>query len=106
VNFVQKFVCGWKQFGVMKMTQVLREFRKYLDSFNPIVRGMFSRAMFQVTLVNEYLRQTVKSWLVIGVVVAVRIFNYFDCRNSLRALAYYHLMDLYGKHHSLHRKWV
>lgn len=65
---------------------------------NPIVRGMFSRAQFQVALCNEYLRQSTPE------LVASRdpqnaseIAAYRDEIRVLRALAYYHLMDMFGK---------
>jgi starch-binding outer membrane protein, SusD/RagB family len=70
-------------------------------SDNPIIRGFFSRAMFQVAIVNEFLRQTTPSKLSSrGVTDAALLADIEDYRNEsrvLRALAYYHLMDLYGK---------
>jgi hypothetical protein len=68
---------------------------------NPVIRGMFSRAMFQVALSNEYLRQTTPEKLSgRGVADQALLANIVDYRNevkALRALAYYHLMDLFGK---------
>jgi starch-binding outer membrane protein, SusD/RagB family len=68
---------------------------------NPIIRGFFSRSMFQVALVNEFLRQTTPSKLSSrGVTDAALLADIEEYRNEsrvLRALAYYHLMDLYGK---------
>lgn len=69
-------------------------------SANPVLQGMFSRAMFQVTLVNEFLRQSapdkVASRGVSGTDLTEMPFYRAEAR-LLRALAYYHLMDLYGK---------
>jgi starch-binding outer membrane protein, SusD/RagB family len=68
---------------------------------NEILLGMFSRAMYEVSLVNEYLRQTSPEKLSErGVTDAALLANISDYRNEvkvLRALAYYHLMDLFGK---------
>ena len=75
--------------------------RNTWTSDNPIIRGFFSRAMFQVAIVNEFLRQTTPSKLSSrGVTDAALLADIEDYRNEsrvLRALAYYHLMDLYGK---------
>ena len=68
---------------------------------NVIVRGMFSRGMFHVALCNEYLRQTTPEKLSSrGVINATLLSDITDYRNemkAMRALAYYHLMDLFGK---------
>lgn len=68
---------------------------------NPIIRGMFSRAMFQVALCNEYLRQTTPEKLssrgVTDASLLSKIVEYRSEIKALRALAYYHLMDLFGK---------
>jgi hypothetical protein len=68
---------------------------------NVIVRGMFSRAMFHVALCNEYLRQTTSDKLSSrGVTNATLLNDIEDYRNeikAMRSLAYYHLMDLFGK---------
>jgi starch-binding outer membrane protein, SusD/RagB family len=75
--------------------------RNTWTSDNPIIRGFFSRAMFQVAIVNEFLRQTTPEKLSSrGVTDPVLLADIEDYRNEsrvLRALAYYHLMDLYGK---------
>ena len=75
--------------------------RNIWTSDNVIVRGMFSRAMFHVALCNEYLRQTTPSKLSSrGVNDPTLLSDIEDYRNevkAMRALAYYHLMDLFGK---------
>lgn len=67
---------------------------------NVILLGNFSRLMYSVALVNEYLRQSDED------VVAARghtadvggdLKAYRAEARFLRAMAYYHLMDLYGK---------
>lgn len=67
---------------------------------NPIFRGMYGRAMFQVALVNEYLRQTTDAKLNSRSVSATTKANVQKYRAEvrvLRALAYYHIMDMFGK---------
>jgi len=67
---------------------------------NVIIRGMYARTMFEVALANEYLRQTSESVLDSrGVTGAARdeITTYRAEVRFLRALAYYHMMDLFGK---------
>jgi len=67
---------------------------------NPIFRGMYGRAMFQVALVNEYLRQTSDAKLDSrGVSAATKadVQKYRAEVRVIRALAYYHIMDMFGK---------
>lgn len=75
--------------------------RNIWSASNPIIRGMFSRATYQVALVNEYLRQTEPSVLSGRGVTDTQTLNdiqlYRKEARVLRALAYYHLMDLFGK---------
>jgi starch-binding outer membrane protein, SusD/RagB family len=75
--------------------------RNTWNANNPILRGMFGRAMFQIALVNEYLRQTTPEKLSSrGVTDSQLLSDIALYRNEvrvLRALAYYHLMDLFGK---------
>ena len=75
--------------------------RNIWTAVNPVIRGMFSRGMFQVALCNEYLRQTtVEKLATRGVTDQALLTNIGDYRNevkALRSLAYYHLMDMFGK---------
>lgn len=75
--------------------------RNIWNAQNPIIRGMFSRATFQVALVNEYLRQTSPEKLSSRGVSDSQLLADIDLYRKearvLRALAYYHLMDLFGK---------
>lgn len=75
--------------------------RNIWNATNPIIRGMFSRATYQIALVNEYLRQTAPSVLSSRGVTNTQLLADIDLYRKearvLRALAYYHLMDLYGK---------
>lgn len=67
---------------------------------NVIIRGNFGRVMTSVALANEYLRQTSDAILDSrGVDNTLRqdIQMYRAEARYLRALSYYHMMDLYGK---------
>lgn len=75
--------------------------RNTWTDINPFLRGMFGRGMYQVALVNEYLRQTSPGKLSSrGITDAQLLSDISAYRNEarvLRALAYYHLLDLFGK---------
>jgi len=68
---------------------------------NPIFLGMFSRTMAEVALANEFLRQSTPAKLSSrGVTDATQLSNIATYRQEvrvLRALAYYNMMDLFGK---------
>jgi len=74
--------------------------RNSWTSDNVVIRGFFGRCMTEVAFVNEYLRQTSDAKLNSrGVSTELRtdIKTYRAEARFLRALAYYHLMDLFGK---------
>ncbi len=74
--------------------------RNTWSSDNPLVLGMFSRLMVEVALVNDYLRQSSDANLEArGIAQAERadIALYRAEARVLRALAYYNLLDMYGK---------
>lgn len=67
---------------------------------NVVLRGMFGRVMTSVAFANEYLRQTSEGSLdARGVDGSLRddIAVYRAEARFLRALAYYHMMDIFGK---------
>lgn len=68
---------------------------------NPILIGMFSRTMLEVSFANEYLRQTTPEKLSgRGITDATLLADVETYRNEIRALrayAYYMMMDLFGK---------
>ncbi|MFA9187097.1 RagB/SusD family nutrient uptake outer membrane protein [Flavobacterium magnesitis] len=69
-------------------------------SDNVVIRGFFGRCMTQVAFVNEYLRQTSDAKLDsrgVSTELRAEIKTYRAEARFLRALAYYHLMDLFGK---------
>jgi hypothetical protein len=74
--------------------------RKTWSAANPILLGMFSRIMASVAFSNEFLRQSTDDLLnERGVPQSERaeIALYRAEAKFLRALAYYHLLDLFGK---------
>lgn len=80
----------------------LREIQRNIwNSSNPIFRGMYGRAMFQVALVNEFLRQSEASKLSARGITSIQELEEIALfRNEvrvLRAMAYYNMMDLFGK---------
>jgi hypothetical protein len=67
---------------------------------NPVFRGMYGRAMFSVALANDFLRQSTDDKLAERghtSALSSEIVAYRAEARLLRALAYYHLMDLFGK---------
>lgn len=68
---------------------------------NPVILGMFSRAMVGVAIANEYLKQTTPEKLsargVVDATLLSDITLYRKEARVARALAYYNLMDLFGK---------
>ena len=74
--------------------------RNTWNADNVLLRGMFGRAMTSVAFANEYLRQTADAILdERGVSGTLReeIVTYRAEARFLRALSYYHMMDLFGK---------
>ncbi|NAS31352.1 RagB/SusD family nutrient uptake outer membrane protein [Flavobacteriaceae bacterium R38] len=70
------------------------------DASNVLILGMFSRASFSLALANEFLRQTTDDVLdgrgVSGALRDdIRVFR-AEAR-VLRALSYYHLLDMFGR---------
>lgn len=67
---------------------------------NPIILGMFSRVMVEVALVNEFLKQSTPELLAsrgVSSEEAAEIEIYRNEVRVLRAMAYYNLLDLFGK---------
>lgn len=69
------------------------------SSVNPIVNGLYYRSFFQITLANEFIRQSSDANLArrgIGGEDAAEIKKYVAEARFLRAYQYWVLMDLYG----------
>lgn len=67
---------------------------------NPFFLGFYSRVMFQVALANEFLRQSTEDKLNARNISAqdrALIAQYRIEARALRAMAYYHLIDTFGK---------
>jgi len=67
---------------------------------NPVILGMFGRTHVSVAFANNFLRETTDAKLDARNVSAgtrAEIVNYRAEARLLRALAYYHLLDLFGK---------
>ena len=73
--------------------------RNTWSSTNTILLGFYSRAMFTVALTNEFLRQSSQENLVARghTGLSNEVIAYRAEARLLRAMAYYHLMDLFGK---------
>jgi len=74
--------------------------RSTWSASNVLLRGMYGRAMAQVAFANEFLRQTEEEILdsrSISAELRADIQVYRAEARFLRALAYYHLMDLFGR---------
>lgn len=70
------------------------------NASNSILRGMYSRVMFSVALSNEFLRQSTEARLDqrgISGDIRNQMPAYRAEARLLRAMAYYHMMDLFGK---------
>lgn len=69
------------------------------SSLNPIISGLYYRAFFQITLCNDFIRQSADDQLSargIGGTDADNIRKYRNEARFLRAFQYWVLMDLYG----------
>ncbi|MGQ2983289.1 RagB/SusD family nutrient uptake outer membrane protein [Flavobacterium sp.] len=74
--------------------------RNIWSSENPIILGMFSRTMVEVALANEFLKQSTPEKLSsrgISATEAAEIETYRNEVRVLRAMAYYYLLDMFGK---------
>lgn len=68
-------------------------------SGNEFIRTMYSRLMYQVSLTNEFLRQTTPAKLDergVGADLRAEIQKYRAEARFLRALSYYHALDMFG----------
>ncbi|MBQ0740500.1 RagB/SusD family nutrient uptake outer membrane protein, partial [Aquimarina celericrescens] len=74
--------------------------RNSWDVNNVFVLSFFSRASFQISLANEFLRQTTDGKLDsrgVSADLKSEIQTFRAEARVLRALSYYHLLDLYGR---------
>jgi len=74
--------------------------RSVWEASNPLILGMFDRAVFSVTLANEFLRQTNDEALDrrnVGDGLRSEIAVFRAEARALRALSNYHLLDMFGR---------
>ena len=68
---------------------------------NPVILGMFSRLMVEVALANDFLAQTTEAKLnsrnVTDAKLLSEIATYRNEARAVRALAYYNMLDMFGK---------
>lgn len=86
-------VIGWNDAGLPDLVY------QNWTSGNPFIRTMYSRIMYQIALTNEFLRQSTEASLnAYGIAEAQReeIRNFRAEARFLRALSYYHALDLFG----------
>ena len=86
-------VLGWGDAGVPEMS------RMTWATNNQFVSGMFSRIYFQAVLVNEFLRETTDEKLAarnVSTQLQADIQQYRAEARFLRALSYWHGIDLFG----------
>ena len=86
-------IVGWGDIGLPELNQ------QTWSASNPFVNAMYSRIYYQVALANQFLRETTDSKLADrGVSAALKdqIQGYRAEARFLRALSYYHAIDMYG----------
>lgn len=86
-------VCGWDDPGIPELNFMT------WNSVSPFVVAMYNRIFYQIPLCNEFLRYCTEEWMTEkGFTEAnkVTIRQYALEARFLRALSYYHAMDLFG----------
>jgi starch-binding outer membrane protein, SusD/RagB family len=86
-------VIGWGDIGLPELNTQL------WSSSNPFVTAMYARIYYQVALANHFLRETTDDKLASRGVTAqlqTEIHQYRAEARFLRALSYWHALDLYG----------
>jgi hypothetical protein len=87
-------ICGWNDPGMPEMNKMT------WSSDNPWVKGMYYRIYFEIAQCNEFIKEASDAKLAergFSESDQARIRQYRNEARFLRALTYYHLMDLYGK---------
>lgn len=89
----EEAVLGWNDEGIPSLVE------QSWTAGNPFIRTMYSRLMYQIALTNEFMRQTTPELLESRGLDTAERDNVMEYRNEarfLRALHYYHALDLYG----------
>jgi starch-binding outer membrane protein, SusD/RagB family len=86
-------ICGWNDPGIPDLN------KSQWNADNVWVKGMYYRIFYQITLCNEFIWQARDEKLNERGFTAAQVEQIVTMRNEarfLRALAYYHAMDLFG----------
>lgn len=86
-------VIGWNDAGLPELVT------QQWTSGNPFIRTMYSRIMYQVALTNEFLRQSTEEVLQangLSEAEQEKVKQFRAEARFLRALSYYHALDLFG----------
>lgn len=84
-------LCGWNDPGVPEMVYGMP------DADNPMVKGMYARSLYTITVVNEFLRESTPDKLSSrGISNTALIETYRAEARFLRAFQYWVLLDLFG----------
>ena len=86
-------ICGWNDPGIPDLN------RSQWNADNVWIKGMYYRIFYQITLCNEFIWQARDEKLNERGFTAAQVEQIVTMRNEarfLRALAYYHAMDLFG----------
>jgi len=86
-------ICVWNDPGIYDLNNLT------FTSDNIILRGLYTRSLYQITVANEFLRESTPEKLASRNITgedAVTIANYRNEVRFLRAYQYWVLMDLYG----------
>jgi len=86
-------VCGWDDPGIPELNFMT------WNSISPFVVAMYNRIFYQIPLCNEFLRYTTEEWMTgqgFSEEDKATIRQYALEARFIRALSYYHAMDLFG----------
>ncbi|MDP2189360.1 MAG: RagB/SusD family nutrient uptake outer membrane protein [Sphingobacteriaceae bacterium] len=86
-------VCGWDDPGIPELNFMT------WNSVSPFVVAMYNRIFYQIPLCNEFLRYCTEDWMTqkgFSEAAKTTIRQYALEARFIRALSYYHAMDLFG----------
>lgn len=86
-------VCGWNDAGIPEMNKM------QWSAENPFVKAMYFRIFYQITLCNEFIREASDAKMSergFSDADKNKIKTYREEARFLRALSYYHALDLFG----------
>ena len=89
----EEAIIAWGDIGLPELNTQL------WSSSNPFIAAMYARVFFQVSLANEFLRETTDEKLAgrnVDATLKAQIQTYRAEARFLRALSYWHGLDLYG----------